>query len=68
MGNGNLKTCLFTAESGSNFWVKSTLRECGKEAYIWAESGLVQKQQQRPEKAGQGALRIQGVKSYTNEQ
>lgn len=26
-GDGNLKTCLFTAEPGSNFWVKSTLRE-----------------------------------------
>lgn len=64
-GNGNMKTCLFSAESGSNFWVKNTLRvgnpHLGK---VGASSEAASA---APKKAGQGALRIQVVKTYTNE-
>lgn len=61
-GDGIMKTCLFSAESGSNFWVRSTLRvgnpHLGK---VEASSEAA------PKKAGQDALSIQVVKSYTNE-
>lgn len=63
--DGNMKTCLFGAESGSNFWVKNTLRignpHLGKLGASSEAASAV------PKRAGQGALRIQVVKSYTNE-